>query len=135
MKKLTATIPLTIALGGVVAALVLVLPLDAAGQTSWLVGCLVSSLLGALALVIKTQLAPTGLTGAAALKGLLAGQGLAFMLRLLAVGVGAVAIKQAELSPFAFVISFFVVSLSQQVLETRSLLAATNPVKSSEVTP
>lgn len=135
MKKLSTMLPLTIALGGVVAALVFVLPLDAAGQTSWLIGSLVSSLLGALALVVKTQLAPQGVSGAAALKGLLAGQGLAFMLRLMAVGVGAVALKQAELSPFAFVISFFVVSLAQQVLETRSLLAATNPVKSSEVTP
>ncbi|MFZ5439094.1 MAG: hypothetical protein ACOZQL_03755 [Myxococcota bacterium] len=135
MKKLTVTLPLTLALGGLVAALVPVLPLDAAGQTSWLVGCLVSAVLGVLALVVKTLLAPSGLTGAAALKGLLAGQGLAFLLRLIAVGVGAVAMKQSDLSPFAFVISFFVVSLAQQVVETRTLLAANNPVKSSEVTP
>ena len=48
------------------------------------------------------------------------------------------AMKQNELSLFAFVVPFFVVSLSQQVLETRSLLSrgpAKPPVKSSEVTP
>ncbi len=133
MKKLTSMIPLTILLGGLVAALVGVLPLDEAGKTSWLLGALVSSLLGVLTLVLKTQLSVPGLTGAAALKALLAAQGLAFMLRLIAVGVGAVAVNQAALSPVAFVIAFFVVSLAQQVLETKSLLTALNPVKSSEV--
>ncbi len=133
--RLCTSLPLTIALGGLVAALVFVLPFDGDGRISWLLGALVSSLLGALVLVVKVQLSPPGLSGAAALKALLAAQGLGFMLRLLAVGVGAVAIKQGELSPFAFVISFFVVSLAQQVLETRSLLAAHHPVKSSEVTP
>jgi len=133
VKSLTTTLPLTLALGGLVALLVFVLPLDAGDRTSAWIGTLVASLLGAVALVIKTQFSGMGLTGTAAMKALVTAQGLAFMLRLIAVGVGAVSLKQNEaLSPMAFVIAFFVVSLSQQALETRSLLTGTTR-KSSEV--
>jgi hypothetical protein len=133
VKSLSTTLPLTLALGGLVALLVFVLPLDAGDRTSAWIGTLVASLLGAVALVIKTQFSGMGLTGTAAMKALVTAQGLAFMLRLIAVGVGAVSLKQHEaLSPMAFVIAFFVVSLSQQALETRSLLAGTTR-KSSEV--
>ena len=133
MKALTTTLPLTLALGGLVALLVFVLPLDAGDRTSAWIGALVASLLGAVALVIKTQFSGMGLTGTAAMKALVTAQGLAFMLRLIAVGVGAVSLKQNEaLSPMAFVIAFFVVSLSQQALETRSLLTGATR-KSSEV--
>ncbi len=127
-------LPMTLALGGLVAALVFVLPLEATDRTTWLVGSLVSALIGALAMVIKTQLSGDGLTGTAAMKALITAQGLTFMLRLIALGVGALAVKQAGLSPMTFVVAFFLVSLSQQVLETRSLLSARHPVKSSEVT-
>jgi hypothetical protein len=52
-------------------------------------------------------------------------QGLAFMLRLIAVALGAISLKQDDaMSPMAYVISFFVVSLAQQALETRSLLSS-----------
>ena len=133
MKSLTTTLPLTLALGGLVALLVFVLPLDAGDRTSAWIGTGVASLLGAVALVIKTQFSGMGLTGTAAMKALVTAQGLAFMLRLIAVGVGAVWLKQNEsLSPMAFVIAFFVVSLSQQALETRSLLTGATR-KSSEV--
>lgn len=122
-------LPLTLALGGVVAALAFVLPIEAGSRTSALIGALVASALGAIALVLKTQLGK-GLTGTAALKVTMTTLGLSFMLRLMAVGLGAVVLKQnPELSPFAFVIAFFVVSLSQQVLETRSLLSSATPVK------
>lgn len=125
-------LPLTLALGGVVAALAFVLPLEAGTQTSALIGALVASVLGAVAMVLKTQLG-RGLTGNSALKALMTAQGLAFMLRLLAVGLGAIMIKQDEaLSSMAFVIAFFVVTLGQQLLETRSLLSGVK-VKSSEV--
>lgn len=125
-------LPLTLALGGVVAALAVVLPLDAGTQTSALIGALVASVLGAVAMVLKTQLG-RGLSGNSALKALMTAQGLAFMLRLLAVGLGAIMIKQDEaLSSMAFVIAFFVVTLGQQLLETRSLLSGVK-VKSSEV--
>lgn len=126
-------LPLTLALGGVVAALVFVLPMDEGSRTSAWIGALVAALLGGVAMVIKTQLSGLGLTGTAAMKALITAQGLTFMLRLIAVGVGAVALKpHDELSPMAFVIAFFAVSLPQQALETRSLLAGTTR-KSSEV--
>lgn len=129
MKSLNTMLPLTLALGGVVAALAFVLPIEAGSRTSALIGALVASALGAIALVLKTQLGK-GLTGTAALKVTMTTLGLSFMLRLMAVGLGAVVLKQnPELSPFAFVIAFFVVSLSQQVLETRSLLSSATPVK------
>jgi hypothetical protein len=55
------------------------------------------------------------------------------MLRLLAVGASALLIKDsASLTPAPFVITFFVVSLAQQVLETRSLLAGAT-VKPTQV--
>ena len=59
---------------------------------------------------------------------------------MIAVGLGAVLLKQDEaLSPAAFVITFFVSSLLQQVLETRSQLSGlpvnvpVDSVKSSQV--
>lgn len=129
MKSLNTMLPLTLALGGVVAALAFVLPIDVGSRTSALIGALVASGLGAVALVLKTQLGK-GLTGTAALKVTMTTLGLSFMLRLMAVGLGAVVLKQhPPLSVFAFVIAFFVVSLSQQVLETRSLLSLATPVK------
>lgn len=122
-------LPLTLALGALVAALVFVFPLGD-GQTAWLTGALVSAVVGALTLSVKSLLSTPGLSGAAALKALLTAQGLAFMLRLVAVGIGAFALVQNGQSAMPFVISFFVVSLAQQVLETRSLLA-TQPTKVS----
>jgi hypothetical protein len=122
----------TLALGGVVAASAMLLPLEAGTRTSALIGALVAAALGALAIVLKTQLGK-GLTGAAALKVMMTSLGLTFMLRLLAVGLGAVVLKQDEaLSPMAFVIAFFISSLLQQVLETRSLLSSlpASPVNS-----
>ena len=64
---------------------------------------------------------------------MLAAQVSTFLLRLLAVGMGAVTIKVAQLSPVAFVIAFMVVSLGQQALETHHLLAGVTKMKSSEV--
>lgn len=123
MKSLSTMLPLTLALGGVVATLAMVLPMDATSRTSALIGALTASAAGAVTMVLKTLLG-RGLTGNAALKALMTAQGLAFMLRLLAVGLGAAVVRQDEsLSPMAFVIAFFVVSLGQQVLETRTLLS------------
>lgn len=131
MKTLTHTLPLTLALGGLVALLVLVLPFDAAGRSSWLAGALAASLLGALTLSLKVLWSGVAV---ASLQSLLLAQMAGFFLRLVAVVAGAIFIKQAELSPPAFVISFLIVSLAQQVLETRSLLTERKLPKSPEVT-
>lgn len=129
MKSLTTMLPLTIGIGALVAAMVFVFPMGE-GQTPWLIGSLLSAVIGALTLTVKSLLSTPDLKGTAALRALLTAQGLAFMLRLMAVGVGAFAMNANGLSPMQFVISFFVVSLAQQVLETRSLLT-THPTKVS----
>lgn len=123
MKTLSSRIALALALGGVAAGVVSLLPMDAGSRESGLIGAVVAAVLGAVTLVLKTQLG-RGLTGNGALKAMMTAQGLAFLLRLVAVGVGAVVLKQNDtMSPMAFVIAFFTVSLAQQVLETKSLLA------------
>ena len=126
MKSLSTMLPLSLAFGGVVATLAVVLPMDASSHTSAVLGASIASAAGAVTMVLKTVLG-RGLTGNAALKALMTAQGLAFMLRLLAVGLGAVVLRQDEsLSAMAFVIAFFVVSLGQQALETRSLLSGSS---------
>lgn len=137
MKSLAANLAVTLALGGLVAALVDVFPLEAGLRQSALLGAAVSTVLGAVALLIKTQLAAVVTRGTAAVKALVTGQTLAFLLRLLAVGVGAFALKQdTAQSPIAFVVAFFAVYLAQQFVEVRSLLAVHGgPAKSSEVSP
>jgi len=141
--SLANTIPLALAIGGLSAALVIVLPFSPESSSAWLIGALAASVTGAIALVVKTLLggSTAGLTPAAAMKALLGAQVSSFLLRLLVVGVGAFAVRALNFSPIMFAISFALVSLVQQVLETRSLLAArTAPVapvaaKNSEVTP
>lgn len=124
MKPLNSMLVSTLALGGVVGVLAMVLPMEEGMKTSALIGALAASVMGVLAIVLKTQLGK-GLTGAAALKVMMTSLGLTFMLRLLTVGLGAMVVKQDEaLSPFAFVIAFFVSSLLQQALETRSMLGS-----------
>lgn len=126
-------LPLSLAIAGVVGAIVMVLPLEAVDRTSALIAVLAAACLGGVALVLKTQLGALNLQGTAALKALMVAQGLSFFLRLIVVGVGAFALK-AELSPMAYVIAFFAVSLPQQALETKALLRGTIQMKSSEVT-
>lgn len=133
VKSLATTLPLTLALGGLVAGVALLLPLEAESRTSSLIGALLASLVGGLVMVIKSQLAGAGLAGPASVKSLLTAQVSTFLLRLLAVGVGAAVLKGRELSPVAFAIAFMVVSLLQQMLETHHLLAGTT--RSARVKP
>lgn len=133
MKALSTTLPLTLAFGGVVALLAMVLPLEPEARTAALVGALLAALCGGLSMVIKMLLTGPGLTETGAVKALIVAQGSSFMLRLLAVMTGALAIRKLDLSVVAFVIPFFVVSLAQQALETRTLLASATRAKSSEV--
>jgi hypothetical protein len=128
MKNFTTTMLITLALGAVVSGLTSVLPFDEAGRSAWWLGALIASVLGLLTLVIKTQLSGGGLKGTAAMKALVTAQVLSFMLRLIAVGVGALALKLNDGSPMTFVIAFFIVSLAHQALETRTLLVKTSEV-------
>ena len=123
MKSPTSTVLLSLSVGALVASAALLAQLSDV-QGSWLLGALVASVTGIVTVALKSTISNAKLEGAAALKALLAAQGAAFGIRLVAVGVGAFAVKGYAGSPPAFVISFLVVSLAQQVIEARSLLAA-----------
>ena len=124
---------MTVALGGVVAVLVMLLPLEALQRTSAMGGAIAAALVGAVAMVVKFRFSGEGLKGPGAVGVLMLAQGLAFMLRLLVLGVGAILLKVTQtLDPSAFIIAFFVVSLAQQALEARTLLVAA-PVKSEVI--
>jgi hypothetical protein len=129
VKALSTRLPLTVALGGVVAVLAMLLPLEPLVRTSALIGAIASALVGAVAMVVKFRFSGEGLKGPNAVGVLMLSQGLAFMLRLLVLGVGAIVLKlTATLDPSGFVIAFFVVALAQQALEARTLLSSA-PVK------
>lgn len=123
MKSPTSTVLLSLSVGALVASAALLAQLSDV-QGSWLLGAMVASVTGIVTVALKSTISNAKLEGAAALKALLAAQGAAFGIRLVAVGVGAFAVKGYAGSPPAFVISFLVVSLAQQVIEARSLLAA-----------
>lgn len=142
MKTLGTSLLVTFALGAAVAAGVLALGLDAGLRTAALVGAGVSTAIGALALVIKTATPVKG--GTRGLQMLMSRQVLSLALRLGAVGLGAFALRggvgaaddsNATAAPMAFVVTFFIVYLGQQVVEVRSLLAVRDSAAKSEVTP
>lgn len=132
MKSLPLTLALVVLLGVAVAALVSALGFEEGERLSAHLGVLVATGLGLVSLLVKTQLAGRITEGQAGLKALLVAQGFSFLLRLLAVAAGIFALRsEPSASPIAFVITFFVVSLAQQALEMRSLLAArSTPVTS-----
>lgn len=135
MKQLTATLPLTVAIGGLAAALTLVLPFEPESSTSWLIGAMLASLVGAVVLALKLALTRNAKEGTASMKAVLTAQMSGLVLRVFAVGVGALAVSARGLSPVMLAFSFLLVSLTQQVVETRSLLARNNPKATQPVTP
>lgn len=124
MKSMAANMGLTVLLGGLVAVLVTVVGLEPATTGSALLGAGVATVLGVVTLTIKAQFFRLS-TGTIEVKGLLSGQVLSFLLRLLAVGAGALALKaDPDSSPFGFVLAFLAVYVTQQFVETRSLMAS-----------
>jgi hypothetical protein len=117
--------------GGVAVASV---GLEPGTATSAYAGVGVSTLMGCVALVLKSQVQALFAQGRGELQGLLLVQGASFGLRLMAVGVGAFACRRDGLSSAAFVVGFFGVYLVQQLIEVRYLLAAQRAV-SVEVKP
>jgi hypothetical protein len=111
--------------GALAAVAVALFPLEPGPRSSAMLGVAVGTIVGLLAIVIKTQLVALAPAGSTGVQAVLAGQVLTFFLRLLAVGVGALALHQNPLaSPVAYVLTFFTVYLAQQFVEVRSLLAA-----------
>ena len=136
MKTLGTSLLLTVALGLAVAGGVLVLGLEASTRLGALVGALVSTVIGALAVVIKTAAPIAG--GTKGVQALLSRQVLSLFLRLGAVALGAAALHLNDAgpsAPLAFVVTFFIAYLGQQVVEVRSLLAVRQSTAKSEVTP
>lgn len=131
MKTLSTSLLLTVAVGAVVAGGALVLGLAPAVREAALLGSGVSTLLGGLALLIKTAAPLQG--GTSGLRALLSRHVLALFLRLGAVLLGAVALREDGAAAIAFVMTFFIAYLGQQVVEVRSLLAVR--AAKSEVTP
>lgn len=124
MKSMAANMALTVLLGGLVAVLVSVVGLEPATKGSALLGAGVATVLGVVTLTIKAQFLRLS-AGTIEVKGLLSGQVLSFLLRLLAVGAGAMALRaDPDGAPFGFVLAFLAVYVTQQFVETRSLLAS-----------
>jgi hypothetical protein len=133
VKALGISLLITVAVGAVVVVGALVLGLGSAVRTAALLGSGVSTLLGALALLIKTASPLKG--GTSGLRALLSRHVLALFLRLGAVLLGAVALRENGSAAIAFVMTFFIAYLGQQVVEVRSLLAVRQSAAKSEVTP
>ncbi|GMU58559.1 MAG: hypothetical protein AMXMBFR34_03220 [Myxococcaceae bacterium] len=136
MKTLGTSLLLTVALGLAVAAGALVLGLEASVRAAALVGAGVSTAVGALALVIKTASPVSG--GTKGLQALLSRQVVSLFLRLGTVGLGAAALQlngAGSSAALAFVVTFFIAYLGQQVVEVRSLLAVRQSAAKPEVTP
>ncbi len=121
-------------IAGVAVVLVcLALPLDTAAELSGLIGASISGVVGLVTLTIKKRLGSLG-TGAHGLRLLLSAQVSALMIRLLAVGVGAIAIKtNSGLSLISYLTAFFSVYVAQQLIEMRSLLLGVTTATQSEV--
>jgi hypothetical protein len=124
MKSMVANLVVTAALGVAAALSVAGLGLEPPSRDSAWLGVGVSTAIGLLAYTIKVAFFRSTATGSPGIKALMSGQVLSFLLRLLAVGVGAAAVKASSGgSPTAFVLAFFAVYLGQQLIETTSLLA------------
>jgi hypothetical protein len=136
VKTLGTSLLTTFALGLAAAAGALLLGLDGEVRTAALVGAGVSTAVGALALVIKTASPISG--GTKGVQALLSRQVLSLFLRLGAVGLGAASLHLNGAGPsasLAFVVTFFIAYLGQQVVEVRSLLSVRQSAAKPEVTP
>lgn len=134
MKNFATALVLELLIAAVAGAVVLGLGLGAGDRSSALLGVGVGGLLGVLSLLVKTQVAKLATTKG--IKQLLSAQVSMFVLRLVAILVGALLLKQDPASsPIAYVLAFFAVYLGQQVVEVKSVLAVRQPAKSSGVTP
>jgi hypothetical protein len=135
MKTLGTSLLSTLAFGLAVAAGARLLVHEGAARTAALVGAAVSTAVGALALVMKTAAPISG--GTKGVQALLSRQVLALFLRLGAVGLGAASLHfdgAGALASLAFVVTFFIAYLGQQVVEVRSLLSVRQRAEKPEVT-
>ncbi len=121
MKSFGVSLVLELAVGLFGGGVVLALALQGLAQLSALTGVAAALVFGLLALFAKSHATTEGGAG---LKDALKVQGLAMGLRLVALGLGGVVMKQRGLDATAFVLAFAAVTMVQQVIEVRFLLAA-----------
>jgi hypothetical protein len=119
------SVVLVIVAGLLGVGVVFALALSPTAQVGALVGLVVGTVFGLVALALKALAAPgEGLRGTASVKHVLAAQVGALLLRLSAVLVGAFACKRQGLEPIAYVLAFFACYLLQQMVEMWFVLAA-----------
>ena len=128
MRAGPASYLVTALTGAAVALLASALELaPAAREAAWW-GALASTATGVVALLWKGRVAAQETSGTRALKALFTVQVLVLGVRAVAVLAGALLIKaRGEDALVAFVLSFFLVYLLQQVIEVRLLLSASGP--------
>lgn len=107
-----------------VVGLALAFGLEAPTERAALLGALVSTVFGVVALVQKARASDRLPAGPAAVKQLLSAQVGTLLLRLAAVLVGGFAVKRQGLEPIAYVLAFFACYVVQQLIEMRYVLAA-----------
>lgn len=89
-----------------------------------LIGAIVSTVFGLVALFQKARSSTELPTGPAGVKQLLSVQVVTLLVRLFAVLVGGFAVKRQGLEPIAYVLAFFACYVVQQFVEMRFVLAA-----------
>jgi hypothetical protein len=125
VKALGVGIGLIVVAGALAALGVALMPLEPAVRASAYFGAGLGTALGLVALSFKTWLVRNAPPGKGGIKALMTGQVVTFLMRVLAIGAGAIAVHaDPAASPVAFVVTFFLVYLAQQFVEVRSLLAA-----------
>lgn len=114
---------LTIVAGALGAACVFAFGFDGATQTSALLGTVIGTVVAAVSLVLKANVSGDAKDGKVELRNLLATQGLTFGVRLLALLLGAFALRHRGLDPMAYVIGFFGCYAVQHAIELRFVMA------------
>ncbi|MBE2253329.1 MAG: hypothetical protein IAE78_27620 [Myxococcus sp.] len=97
-----------------------------------LLGAVVSTVFGLVALFQKARTAEGLEAGPAGVKQLLSAQVVSLMLRLAGVLVGGFAVKRQGLEPIAYVLAFFACYVVQQLIEMRFVLAANRQASAVE---
>lgn len=118
--------------GGFAAGVVFALGLGRDVEVAALVGAVVSTVFGLVALFQKARTSEQLSPGAAGVKQLLSTQVVTLGLRLGAVLLGGFAMKRQGFEPIAYVLAFFACYVVQQFIEMRFVLAANRPAGAVE---
>lgn len=125
MKPSMSSSAMMVVVAGLFATgLVFALGLSREVELAALIGAIVSTVFGLVALFQKARSSAELPTGPAGVKQLLSVQVVTLLVRLGAVLVGGFAVKRQGLEPIAYVLAFFACYVVQQFVEMRFVLAA-----------